>query len=201
MRSIAASCLKKTKQKKRATDFVIIVNSVRMGQERYWSQKGALPRCAYLQPVFWWWASLVDPQLKLHLNILCNKILDKGGKIPIKIMEKMTNLWADPIVSVCFERDVLMFCAKQNNRSFFQREECEFGFVCCCCCCFHRKCCTYFCVCIPSTNPSCKVKTEKLSSAGASTFVLCSLLKLSNLTDKKIYQNVYFTETYRLSYE
>ena len=76
-----------------------------------------------------------------------------------------------------------------------------FGFVCCCCCCFHRKCCTYFCVCIPSTNPSCKVKTEKLSSAGASTFVLCSLLKLSNLTDKKIYQNVYFTETYRLSYE
>lgn len=129
MRSIAASCLKKTKQKKRATDFVIIVNSVRMGQERYQSQKGALPRCAYLQPVFWWWASLVDPQLKLHLNILCNKILDKGGKIPIKIMEKMTNLWADPIVSVCFERDVLMFCAKQNNRSFFQREECEFGFV------------------------------------------------------------------------
>lgn len=91
MRSIAASCLKKTKQKKRATDFVIIVNSVRMGQERYRSQKGALPRCAYLQPVFWWWASLVDPQLKLHLNILCNKILDKGGKIPIKIMEKMTN--------------------------------------------------------------------------------------------------------------
>lgn len=81
MRSIAASCLKKTKQKKRATDFVIILNSVRMGQERYWSQKGALPRCAYLQPVFWWWASLVDP----------HKILGKGGKIPIKIMEKMTN--------------------------------------------------------------------------------------------------------------
>lgn len=36
-------------------------------------------------------------------------------------MEKMTNSWADPIESVCFERDVLMFCAKQKQLKLFPK--------------------------------------------------------------------------------